>query len=278
MTPFARNGSKSDGKVGQDMTTRRTKPVALVTGGRQGLGRACALALAAKGFDLVITDLVRDEHSEAVLSEIRAIGTRAVFALSDLADVDSHARIVEEACLAFGGIDCLINNAGVAARPLCDIMDLSPDAFDFNLAINLRGTFFFTQAVARKMLVESETPFYRSVIFITSIAAEHASTDRSQYCVSKAGLSMAAKLYTIRLAQAGIHVHEIRPGFIRSGMTASASTSKIDDYVFSGDVPLRRWGLPEDVAAVTSTLAAGTMPYVSGQAICVDGGFHVPAA
>ncbi|MDO6966166.1 3-ketoacyl-ACP reductase [Rhizobium alvei] len=257
---------------------KRTKPVALVTGGRQGLGRAIAIEMADKGFDLVIMDLVADERADETLATLAAKSAAARFVTGDLADLSSHSQIIEEAWNAFGGVDCLVNNAGVAARPLTDILDLSPEAFDFNLGINLRGTFFLTQAMSRKMLAEPDTSFYRSVIFITSIAAEHVSIDRSQYCVSKAGLSMTAKLYAVRLAAAGIHVHEVRPGFIKTDMTASASTAKIDAYIESGGVPLRRWGRPEDVGATTATLASGAMPYLNGQAIYVDGAFHLPIA
>lgn len=259
------------------MITQPRRPVALVTGGRQGLGKACALSLARKGFDLVIADLARDERTEETLAELAAAGAGVTFIEADIARTEAHAELTERAWSAFGGLDCLVNNAGVAARPLCDILELSTDAFDLNLGVNLRGSFFLTQSVARCMLKHT-SPFYRSIVFITSIAAGHVSIDRAQYCISKAGLSMTAQIYAVRLAEAGIHVHEVRPGFIRTEMTASAGTAKIDAYIESGAVPLRRWGQPEDVGALTAALAAGDLPYVDGQPIYVAGAFQIPTA
>ena len=254
-----------------------TRPVALVTGARQGLGRGIALALAKSGFDIAGLDLFTDEKSDAVVKELAALGAKAWFGQMDLADVGSHAAAIEAAEAALGPIDALINNAGIAARPLTDILDLGTDAFDKNLGVNLRGSFFFTQAMAKRMLAR-QTDTYRSITFITSIAAHHVSTDRSPYCVSKAGLSMVAKLYADRLGAHGIAVHEIRPGFIRTEMTGSAPTGKIDAYMESGAVTQKRWGETTDIGAVAASLASGALPYVTGHPIYVDGGFHIPTA
>lgn len=254
-----------------------SKPVALVTGARQGLGRGIALALAKAGFDIAALDIVLDEKSDAVTQEIKALGARAYFGQMDLSDLDSHAAAIEAAEAALGPIDALVNNAGIAARPLTDILALEPEAFDRNLGVNLRGTFFFTQAVAKRMIAR-DSSHYRSITFITSIAASHVSTDRSPYCVSKAGLSMTAQLYADRLGQHGIAVHEIRPGFIRTEMTGSAPTGKIDAYIDSGAVTQRRWGQTIDIGAVAASLASGALPYVTGQPIYVDGGYHIPTA
>lgn len=253
------------------------RPVAIVTGGRQGLGRGIALALAKAGFDLGILDLVEDEKVETLLQELESLGARSVFAAMDLADLSAHKGAIDVIETALGPIEALVNNAGIAARPLTDILDLEPEAFDRNLAVNLRGTFFFTQSVARRM-VQRQTDAYRSITFITSIAASHVSTDRSPYCVSKAGLSMTAQLYADRLGAHGIAVHEIRPGFIRTEMTGSAPTGKIDDYIATGAVTQRRWGQTQDIGAVAAALASGALPYVTGQPIYVDGGYHIPTA
>lgn len=252
------------------------RPVAMVTGARQGLGRAIALALAQKGYDIAALDLVRDETAEKTLAALADLGAATLFVEGDLAAIETHEAILGKIWSGLGGIAALVNNAGIAARPLTDILDLSPEAYDRNLAVNLRGSFFLTQKAARRMLAEP-VPGYRSITFITSIAADHVSVDRAQYCISKAGLSMAAKLYARRLAP-DIHVHEVRPGFIRTDMTASAATGKIDGYIAEGRVALRRWGTPEDVGAVTAALASGALPYLSGQAVYVDGAFHVPTA
>lgn len=253
------------------------RPIALVTGARQGLGRGIALALADAGFDLAVLDLVNDEKAEGLLHELAARGARGWFGAMDLADIASHEAALDAAEAALGPVDALVNNAGIAARPLTDILELAPDAFDRNLGVNLRGSFFLTQAMARRMLAR-ETGTYRSITFITSIAAGHVSTDRSPYCISKAGLSMVAQLFADRLGAAGIAVHEVRPGFIRTEMTGSAPTGKIDDYIASGAVPQRRWGESADIGRVVASLAGGALPYVTGQPIHVDGGFHIPTA
>lgn len=253
------------------------RQVAVVTGARQGLGRGIALALAEAGFDVAALDLLRDDKAESLLADLAAKGAAAWFGVMDLAELSSHAPALEAAEEALGPADALINNAGIAARPLTDILDLDPEAFDRNLAVNLRGSFFLTQAMARRMLARQSAQ-YRSITFITSIAASHVSVDRSPYCTSKAGLSMVAQIYAERLGAAGIAVHEIRPGFIRTEMTASAPTGKIDAYVEGGAVPMRRWGEMGDIGRVAATLASGALPYVTGQPIYVDGGFHLPTA
>lgn len=255
----------------------KQRPVAVVTGGRQGLGRAIALELARREFDVAVLDLVQDEKAESLKADLAALGARAHFGVMDLAAIDTHEGALDGVEANLGPIDALVNNAGIASRPLTDILEISAEAFDRNLGINLRGSFFLTQAVARRMLTRTvET--YRSITFITSIAASHASPDRSPYCVSKAGLSMTARLFADRLGGNGIAVHEVRPGFIRTEMTGSAPTGKIDAYIENGTVPMRRWGQSGDIGAVVSALAAGALPYVTGQPIYVDGGFHIPTA
>lgn len=250
------------------------RPVALVTGARQGIGRAIALELAARGFDVAALDLVQDEKADSLLAEMSDFGARGWYGLMDLADVDSHAASVDIVEKELGPIDTLVNNAGIAVRPLVDVMDVGKDVFDKNITVNLRGTFFLTQEVGRRML-SRQSEHHRSVVFITSIAATHVSVVRSPYCVAKAGLSMVAQIYATRLAQSGIAVYEIRPGFIKTDMSGSAPSTKIDSYIADGVVPQRRWGQPEDIGKVAASLAAGTLPYVTGQPIHVDGGFHI---
>lgn len=254
-----------------------TRPVALVTGARQGLGRGIALALADRGFDVAGLDLLEDEKSESLLAELAAKGAKSYFGVMDLADLASHDAALEGVEAALGPVDALVNNAGIASRPLTDLLEISPEAFDRNLGINLRGTFFLTQAMANRM-VGRDSAHYRSITFIASIAATHVSTDRSPYCVSKAALSMVTQLYADRLGAAGIAVHEIRPGFIRTEMTGSAPTGKIDAYIASGAVAQKRWGETSDIGRVAATLASGDLPYVTGQPIYVDGGYHIPTA
>lgn len=262
------------------MADERRKPVALVTGGRQGLGRGCALALAERGFDIIVVDQLDDEIAQETVAAIQNKGASVCFLIGDISSVEKHDAIVDAAWNAFGGIDCLVNNAGIAPHKLNDILDLDADSFDRNLGVNLRGSFFLTQAFARRMRDAAQNSFYRSIIFISSIAASHVSTDLAEYCISKAGLSMVSRLFAVRLADCGVHVHEVRPGFIRTAMTASAAAprGRIEAHIESGDVPLHRWGEPKDVGQSVATLAAGEMPYLVGQAIYVDGGYHIATA
>ena len=253
------------------------KKIAVVTGARQGIGRAIAIALARQGFDLAAVDLVEDKQVKSLRADLDELGRECLFVQLDIADIDAHAAVLDSIERDLGPIDALVNNAGVAVRPLTDIMDVGPEMFDRNMDVNLRGTFFLTQQVGKRMIAR-DTSQYRSITFITSIAAGMMSTVRSPYCISKCGLSMAAQLFAMRLGEAGIAVHEIRPGFIKTDMSAQNPSAKIDAYIESGRVALKRWGSPQDVGQVAATLASGAMPYVSGQPIHVDGGFHIPAS
>ena len=257
------------------MGTNSNRPAAVVTGGRQGLGKGAAVALAHAGFDVVIVDLLQDEKLQQTIAEVESRGARAAFVRGDIADLDEQAALVESAWSVFGGIDCLVNNAGVAARPLRDVLEVKAEEFDRNITVNLRGTFFLTQKVASRMIVARRTQFHRSIIVVTSIAAGIVSLTRAEYCMSKAGLSMMTQIFATRLAQEGIHVHEIRPGLMRTEMTEGAApqTAALID---SGFVPMRRWGEPGDIGATVSALATAALPFTTGQSIFVDGGLHIP--
>jgi 3-oxoacyl-[acyl-carrier protein] reductase len=252
-----------------------TSPVALVTGGRQGLGRGAALALADAGFDLIIVDQHDDQRSAATLKELRAKGGSAAFIKCDIADIGAHTKLVDDAWAISGRLDCLVNNAGVAVRPLVDVLEVSADAFDRNMNVNMRGTFFLTQAVAKRMITAAADQSHRSIITISSIAAAFASVDRPQYSMSKAALSIMSQIFAVRLADAGICVYEIRPGLIRTDMTASGNVGSNDQRIAGGRVPIRRWGEPGDVGTAVATLASGKLPYVTGQTVFVDGGIHI---
>src|SRR5882672_448066 len=187
------------------------RPAALVTGARRGIGAAIAVALARAGFNVVITDVARDDDAQATLTAVRAAGATAVFVRSDVSDTGDHARVVQEAQAQCGAIDCLVNNAGVASPARGDLLEVAPQAFDQVLNVNLRGTFFFTQTVARHMTATpSGKP--RCIVTVSSVSAELASPERGEYCVSKAGLGMVTKLFALRLAKNGISVFEVRPG------------------------------------------------------------------
>ena len=251
----------------------QTRPLAVVTGGRRGIGAGIAIELAAHGFDLALTDI--DCHgAEATVAEIAALGARATLYQSDLGNVGEHAALVERIVAAGGPVACLVNNAGVSATQRGDLLELGPAAYDSVLDINLRGTFFFTQAVARHMAATvGELP--RSIVTVSSVSAEMASIERGEYCLSKAGLGMLTKLFALRLAPLGIGVFEVRPGVIRTPMTEGVA-GKYDARIADGLVPMGRWGYPKDVARAVAALASGQLAFSTGSVINVDGALSIP--
>jgi NAD(P)-dependent dehydrogenase (short-subunit alcohol dehydrogenase family) len=247
--------------------------VAIVTGARGGIGRGIALCLAEAGFDLVISDLQRDDDGEATLAMITERKAKASFVAGDIADLGSHAALVDEAYRQFGRLDCLVNNAGV----MCvrgDMLDATPEDFDRVLDVNLRGTFFLTQAAARRMIAEDPNRPERTIITITSANSVMVSPEKTPYCLSKSALSMATQLWGIRLAEHGIAAFEIRPGFIETPMSAPVH-DRFTNMIEAGATPIRRWGTAEDVGRTVSSLATGALRYSVGQPINVDGGLLV---
>ncbi len=249
-------------------------PQAIVTGGNRGIGRGVAVALAIAGFDVVVVDRERDAGTEATLAAIAAAGRRAAFVGCDIAELAAHAAALEAAWSFAGRVDCLVNNAGVGVARRGDMLDVTPESFDRVLGVNLRGTFFFTQATARRMVTDGAGAHPRSIVTISSSNAEIASPERAEYCVSKAGLAMMTRLLAVRLAGEGIMAYDIRPGLIRTEMTRPA-TAKYDRLIAEGMTPIPRWGEPDDVGRVVATLAQGLLPFVTGDAIHVDGGLHI---
>ena len=251
------------------------RPVAIVTGGRRGIGLGVARALAAEGFDIAITGIgERDAATDAMLAELSAAGGRAIYLKGDLADLSGHAATVAEIEDQLGAIACLDNNAGIASVVRGDFLDLAPENFDAIVATNLRGTVFFTQAVVRAMLGSKPTVGPRSIVNITSVSAALASPERLDYCMTKAGLSAFSRGLALRLAETGIAVFEIRPGIIRSDMTAGVS-AKYDSLIADGLVPMKRWGEPEDIGKATAALATGRFAFATGSVIDLDGGLSI---
>jgi 3-oxoacyl-[acyl-carrier protein] reductase len=253
-------------------TSGSPRPVAMVTGAGRGIGRAIAAKLAAD-FDLALTD-VDAELGDTACEELRRQGAAALFVHGDLADLASHAPAVDVIVEQFGRIDCLVNNAGIASPVRGDLLELTPDNYDRVLGINLRGTLFLTQAVARHMLA---TPPVgpRSIITVSSVNALLAAPERGDYAISKAGLAMLTKLFALRLADAGIGVFEVRPGIIRTDMTAKVS-ARYDQVIAAGGVPMRRWGEAGDVADVVAALAGDAFNFATGSVIDVGGGLAIP--
>ncbi|MER9334898.1 3-ketoacyl-ACP reductase [Mesorhizobium sp. M0293] len=250
-----------------------TRPAAIVTGGARGIGLASDQPVARAGLDFLVAHLA-DQARDGLATDIAGRGAKFAYVPCDIADLASHTTLVDAATRAFGRIDCLVNNAGVGAAVRGDLLDLKPENFDRTLGINLRGTVFLSQAVAKAMLA---TPgdHTKSIITITSVSAEMASPERPDYCISKAGLSMWVKNLALRLAPENIGVFEVRPGIIRTDMT-SGVTAKYDALIDSGLVPAKRWGEASDIGAVVAALAGGRFGFSTGSIINVDGALSVP--
>jgi NAD(P)-dependent dehydrogenase (short-subunit alcohol dehydrogenase family) len=253
--------------------TKTDRPVAIVTGARRGIGAAVAVSLARGGFDVAITDVAED-GADTTLAAIIAAGGQARFIRSDIADVGDHARVIEDLFAWRGAIDCLVNNAGISAPRRGDLLELVPEAFDQVLDVNLRGAFFFTQAIAKRML-KTRALGPRSIITISSVNAELASLERGEYCISKAGLAMLTKLFALKLAADDIAVFEVRPGVIRTSMTQVVA-EKYERRIYEGLVPMLRWGTPQDVGEVVAGLASGRFAFATGSVVQADGGLAVP--
>jgi NAD(P)-dependent dehydrogenase (short-subunit alcohol dehydrogenase family) len=244
--------------------------VAIITGAQRGMGKAIALALAAEGYDVACVDLAVTEALQAVVKDCESKGVKAVGLACDIGDLSTHEKMLDGAEAALGPLTTLVNNAGVSVKVRGDLLDVSPEAYDFVLDINLRGTFFLTQSFARRM---RDTPTYchRSIITITSSNVTAVSVNRGEYCISKAGASMMSKLFAARLSDEDIGVYEIQPGVIDTDMVKPA-LAKYEKLIAEGFTTIKRLGRPEDVARIAVTLANGLLPYTSGQAIQADGG------
>ncbi len=255
--------------------------VALVTGAGQGIGRGIAMQLARDGYTVVVNDVVADPQDTAsgayeVKRTIEQAGGRAVVFKADISSPRDREAMVEYVAGEFARLDLLVNNAGVAPKERMDILEATEESYDRVMSINLKGPYFLTQRAARRMVQwqEDGTVGTPRIVFISSISAYTSSPSRGEYCVSKAGVSMAVKLYADRLAEYGIPVLEVRPGIILTPMT-SVVKGKYDKLIAEGLLPLKRWGRPEDVARVVSAIGRGDLDYSTGQAIEVGGGFGI---
>jgi 3-oxoacyl-[acyl-carrier protein] reductase len=250
---------------------------ALVTGGTRGIGLGIARALAADGWDLVLGGMRPEPDVRLVLEELRQGGRRVHYVAADLASRDDRARLVSEVRRHCGAVNALVNNAGQAPRVRADLLDATEESFEDLLRTNLQGPYFLTQAIARDQRDrrQADPAFAGTIVFITSVSADMASVNRGEYCVSKAGLSMAARLFAVRLAADGIPVFEVRPGIIATDMTA-AVRDKYDHLIAGGLVPEQRWGGPEDVGRAVAALVRGDIPYATGTVLHVDGGLSIP--
>ncbi len=256
------------------MNQQKGRRVALVTGGRRGIGFAVAEALAADGFDVAITGTRDDDVSRAAVDKLTSHGVAATYVAGNVGDLADHDRVLDAVEAALGPVDLLVANAGIAPPQRLDVLETTPENFDAVLGVNLRGTFFLAQNVAKRMLAAGGGAADKALIFISSCSAEMVSLNRLEYCISKAGLSMAVKGFATRLAADKIAVFEIRPGIIRTDLTAGVA-SKYDALIDGGLVPARRWGEGTDIAAAVLALAQGTLAFATGSVLNLDGALTI---
>ena len=249
--------------------------VAFITGGTRGIGLGIARSLKDAGFRLAVNGRRSPRDVVDVIDELNS-GGDAVYCQGDVAELADHAAMLGHIRDVFGRLDVLVNNAGVAPEVRADILDASPESFDRLIGINLRGPYFLTQAAARWMVDQrrADPAFRGCVVNVSSVSATVASTNRGDYCISKAGLAMATQLWAARLAEFGVDTYEVRPGIIATDMTAGVK-QKYDALIEGGLTLERRWGTPQDVGRAVAVLARGDLPYATGQVLNVDGGATV---
>lgn len=240
---------------------------AVITGGSRGIGLGIAKELLKNGFNIVLS--ARKESAQVEELKREYCG-RVIFIPCDISDINDVEKLVCAVKEKFGKIDLLVNNAGVAPKERKDILDLTPEEFDYVTDINLKGTFFVTQ----KFVPLLKENVKSRIVNISSMSAYTASVNRGEYCVSKAGISMITKLYAARLAEYGISVIEIRPGIIETEMTSKVK-EKYEKMIADGITPIKRMGQPEDIAKCVASIANGSFDFCTGTVIDCDGGFNV---
>jgi 3-oxoacyl-[acyl-carrier protein] reductase len=279
--------------------TSTDRRVAMVTGGTRGIGLGIARALAREGWSLALCGVRPAETVADVIDELRGLGAdqnsradatgaragdargesgvEVSYDIADLSRTDDRARLIESIRARYGTVQALVNNAGRAPRARADILEATEESFDEVMRTNLQGPYFLTQQIAGLMVEQKKASpaSSASIVFVTSVSADMASPNRGEYCVSKAGLAMTAKLFALRLAEYAIPVYEVRPGVIATDMTAGVR-DVYDRRIADGLIPDRRWGTPEDVGRATAALLRGDVPYATGTVLHIDGGLTIP--
>ena len=252
------------------------KRLAIVTGASRGIGNAIATRLAREGFALLAIGTSALESIAANFTAIEQSGAPWQYLQADVSTPEGREKIIEAAMSRFGRIDVLVNNAGVAPKVRMDLLNTTEESFDRVLGINLKSTFFLSQAAARQMCqARAQNPqLTPKIINISSVSAYTSSTQRGEYCISKAAIAMVTQLFADRLADEGINVYEIRPGIIATDMTGPVK-EKYDAMIADGITPIRRWGQPEDIAKAVWAACSGLLDFSTGEVINVDGGFHI---
>lgn len=254
-----------------------SKPVAVITGASRGIGRAVTLALASEGFDIAAIARSVDSEGMVILgTEVEKRGAEFFPVGLDISCTFCHKEVVSNILQRYGRIDILVNNAGVAPLLRNDILEMTEESYERVMNINLKGPVFFAQKIAREMIwMREQISGYKPVIvFMTSVSAVLSSTNRAEYCISKAGLSMSSTVYADRLSKEGILVCEVRPGIIETDMTAKIK-NKYDNLIADGLVPQKRWGLPEDIGKAVASIARGDWNFSTGMVFEISGGLNI---
>lgn len=242
----------------------------IVSGCARGIGEAVVRRFLENGYQ--VTGMSRTE-ADKVTKKFNS--EHFTYICGDLSNGNDRARLVKHALDTFGPIDGLVNVAGIAPKVRADLLDMTEESYDTVMDVNTKGTLFLTQAVAKEMRKNEPTNGLRGHICnISSLSAYTSSTNRGEYCISKAGVSMITKLFADRLAEYGIAVNEVRPGIIATDMTEGVK-EKYDALIDNGLLPMKRWGAPEDIASAVYSLLSGGLPYMTGQSLDIDGGFHL---
>ena len=258
------------------MELQNYTPVALITGGSRGIGLGIAQALAASGFNIAINGVRGAERVTESIEQLSSSVQKVIYCQGDISQKADREKILQQVKSAFGRLNVLVNNAGVAPRERNDILHTTEESYEWVMRVNLQGPYFLTQAAANWMIEQRQhdSQFFGSIINISSISATIASVNRGEYCISKAGMSMLTQLFASRLGEYLIPVYEVRPGLTATDMT-SGVTEKYDKLISEGLTIQQRWGYPEDVGKAVQALATGLFPYSTGQVIMVDGGMTI---
>jgi 3-oxoacyl-[acyl-carrier protein] reductase len=258
-----------------------TIPKILVTGASRGLGKGIALHLAQSGFSVAINYVSNETAAQQTVEECTSLrlheSQEFVAIKANIREPKDRVSLIQTLVDTWGIPDGLVNNAGIAPRERNDIIHASIQSFEEVLQTNLEGPYFLTQQMAKHWLNEakpSAIPTGRKIVFITSVSAYTASINRGEYCIAKAGLSMAGQLWAARLAAENIQVYELRPGIMETDMTSGVK-SKYDELIEQGFIPQKRWGTPDDMGLAVTSIMKGEFPFSTGSIIDVDGGFRM---
>jgi NAD(P)-dependent dehydrogenase (short-subunit alcohol dehydrogenase family) len=251
--------------------------VAFITGGSRGIGLGISEHLAKKGFDLAINGMRNADSVADVIDHLKSYGVDVIYCQGNVALSEDRTAMLSQIKNHYGRLDVLVNNAGVAPKVRNDVLATTEESYDYVMDTNLKANYFMTQLVANWMIQQKEkyANFQGSIINISSISATVASVNRGEYCVSKAGIAMNTQLFAARLGEYGINVYEVRPGVIKTDMTAGV-TEKYDNLIENGLTVQKRWGYPDDIGRAVVALASGDFPYSTGSVFMIDGGLTIP--